>query len=395
MNTHEPISHFDSLKQIGYYIAYKDNKGVEQTFPIEASEMGDLQINWDSNELYVEGYCLFNDIKRYTEILPAVTNFYFKIKAQDFAQNTYEEEFIITRMERQLSGNKNLSVRITFIDRVYYYLGNTFVSKGYKNTTSTAIIKDIINDTKLFPKGLTRKTLNFFDSNVVYPELAIPTNKSFVAFIKTKEIRDGFSLIQSRKALTTISHNHLGEKYLPDYYGDGKGIKFTYDDVADEMNPFKIKNIKFLTTDNLLFNAALPDCVSYVFDQGNMSNLSYLKNDVGVYSNSIGDTSTLLAINSTTGFKRMEVTSQDSIKRFYKFKLLETSLIEITVAGQFFYELLWKVGLDLKSTADGFQGRMPHVNVAWHIIKIIDKYNGTNFNQVITLGRVGISNVSK
>lgn len=394
MNTNAPVSHFDSLKQIGYYIAYVDNTGIEKTFPIEAGNMADIQINWDSTELYVEGYCLFNDQMKLTEMLPATTNFYFKIKVSDFTKSVYEEEFIITRIERQLSNNKNLTVKFTFVDRVYYYLANTFVSRGYNDVTSTDVIKDIIEDKKLFPKGLTRKTLNFNKSPVVYSELVIPTNKPFVAFIKAKELRDGFSLIQSRSALTTISHEHL-ESYLPDLYGDGKGIKFVYDNVMDEMNPFKIKNIKFLSSDNLLFNATLPDCVSYEFKQGDMSKPIVMINDVGTYSNSIGDTSTLLSLNSTTGFRRVEVTSQDSIKRFYKFKLLETTLIEITVTGMFFYQLLWKVGLDLKTTADGYQGKMPYVNGAWHILKIVDKYSGTNFNQVITLGRVGISNVSK
>ena len=82
---------------------------------------------------------------------------------------------------------------------------------------------------------------------------------------------------------------------------------------------------------------------------------------------------------------------QDGIDRFYKFKLLETSLIEITVSGMFFYELFYKVGLELKSTIPGMKTQMPYVNGTYHILKIVDKFNGTNFNQIITLGRVGIA----
>lgn len=398
MNTNPAVSHFDSLKQVGYYFSYYVN-GVEKTIPMEHANVVDVQINWDSTDTCVEGYCLFNDAYRLTEILPPMSNIFFKIKAYDFSWNgsdlngnaVYEEEFVITRMERQFSNTKNLTVKIDFIDKLYFGMANTFIGRGYNNKKSTEVIKDMVSS---YFSDATKRKLNFYESEVTHDNLAIPQNKPFIAFIKAKELRDGFSFVQSRYSAYTISHNHI-ENYLPDLYQGGKGVKFIYDEYDTEMTPFKIKTIKFLSADNLMFNALLPDTIAYEFDQGNMSKPKTALLDVGAVSKTVGDTSVLSKLNSTKGFRRLEVTNQDSISRFYKFKLLETTLIEITVSGMFFYELLWKVGLDLKSTIQGYKGKMPYVNGNYHILKIVDKFNGTNFNQVITLGRVGIENVSK
>lgn len=392
MNTDTTVSHYDALKQVGYYFSYTVD-GKEEAIKIEHANIADLQINWNSTELFVDGYLIFKDTFRLTEVLPPVTNIYFKIKAYDFTWNNtddgsskYEESFIITRIERQLSANKDLTVRIDFLDKLYYYLSNTYVGKGYNSIKSTDVIKDILQEIPITPN----RKLNILSSNVEYDNLVIPQNKPFVSFIKAKELSDGFSFIQSRYTLSTISHGIMN-KAFPSLYKNGEGLKFVYDDINNEANPFKIKTIKFLSSDNLLFNVALPDCISYEFNQGDMSKPIRKIKDVGGFSESIGDSSTLVKINSTIGFKRIEVSHQDGIDRFYKFKLLETSLIEITVSGMFFYELFYKVGLELKSTIPGMKTQMPYVNGTYHILKIVDKFNGTNFNQIITLGRVGIA----
>lgn len=375
----------DTLKKVGYAFTY-GNKVIN----IDPANIVDAQFTWDANDMCVEGYVLFDDVYRVSEMLPPVNTILFRMSGTDFSGMTYEEKFVITRIEKQYSNNRKMSVMIELIDTAYYYLGNTYVSKGYNNIRIDQIAKDIVSNRSIFPNGITQKLINFYPTNNTYENMVIPTERPFTAFIKQKELTDGFSFYQSRKEIVMLSHDKI-ETHLPDIYGNGEGIKFTFDDVDDTINPFKIKTLRFIPSDNLLFNAVLPDTMVYQFDQSNMSNPDVRIKDVGRFSKTLGDDSTLLSMNSTTGFKRLEATNHDSIDRFYKFKLLENYLIEITVSGMFAYELLWKVGLELKSTIDGHKNMMPYVNGGYTILKIVDKYQGTSFNQIITLGRVGVS----
>lgn len=402
MTSNAVVSHFDSLKQVGYYFSYFV-EGKEKQIALEHANVVDVQINWDVNELCVEGYVIFNDTYRTTEIMPPMVDIFFKIKASDFtfdgknnnSKSTYEETFIITKMSREISNNKNLIVRVDFIDRLYFYMANTYLGKGYNNKKSTEVIESILTNKEGFGDigNISKRTLNINHSDIVYDGIVIPQHQPLTAFIKSKELKDGFSFFQSRYSINSLSHNKLNA-YLPDLYQKGKGIVFTYDDNDAEYNPYKIKTIKFLTADTFMLNVLMPDCIAYEFNQDNMSNPNKAFMNIANLAQDLDDSSTLTRLKATRGFRRTLVTNMDSIQRFYKFKLLENTLIEITVSGMFFYELFWKVGIDLKSTIDGYKGKMPHVNGGYRILRIIDKFSGTNFNQVITLGRVGVENVS-
>jgi hypothetical protein len=322
----------------------------------------------------------------------------FRIEATDKYGAFFSQSFDITSVTSEYTSMHKTAIRIDFIDVTYSYFTNLHISKGYNNKSITDIVNDVLN---IGPKmGITFK---FSDTQKIYENMVIPGNRNFATFLNQREMLDGFSFITARHFSYILNPEDLKNMAkIPDmtrYRGkEGtKNIVFRDVSVDEGLEPYQIKSLKRLHADLFLTHATMPITIDYTFDYTNKG----VKHDDNATAynvtlskkNHVADNQTQLftAINPL-GVKLVETYNANQLPRFSTFKLLENSKYEIITDGTFNLDIMQVVGLVITKKVQ-YQTILDVMSSGfYYVIKIVDKIQGNNFSQIVTLGRAGFAN---
>ena len=377
------------LQNISYEISYSTG-GTKLN--IDAGNVVDCQATWDVSDISVMGVLIFKDTGDFFTITPPHSTMLLTIRYKQYLSPStsdkvydFERTFAVTRIERGVKGSTKSMVKIEFMDAHFYYMTRRYKSTGYSNTKFSTILKSVISENSELPAI----KVNNVDTTVTYESIVVPANKSFAHFIYNREYIDGFSLVNDKGCFNIYNHSD----YMTLLKTFSKASRFQFSTNQEkENNPFFIKEYKFLMLDSFALNSIIPNTIVSHFDYKNKGvNEVLILNDGLVKDLSTSD-NPLIGNTTTVGFKRYEVPNanfKDFINRLHSFKLLETYLLEITVAGNIMYTLYDIVSVNISNPIQG----VTNVNLLnsgnYVILKIVDKIEESYFNQIITLGRVG------
>lgn len=374
---------------------------TDKLYEPDVANIIDCQIEWDSNELSVFGSIVFIDEYKVFSLFTPRADMLVRIRAKHILSSTektddFDRTFVIVRIDKGIKNFTKEAIKIEFMDVLSFGMNNTYISKGYTKTKMSDIAKDYIQN--VIPKAMEssgsfnqevfkKERITFKDSALTHDQLVVPSNINFLSFMYAREYLDGFTLVNSK---------YVSGLYNSDeYYANMKEISLQ--DIlsfnTDKYNPFYIKDVKMKTLDSVGSNLLVPDVMACAFD------IRDKKHQFSLYTNAATKSALIngdipYQSNITFGFKQTEhnIKNHSAIRsRLYKYKLLETNVLELITNGTFFIDLMRIVGVNIGNIISD----IPSVNAQnsgnYMILKIIDKFNGLNFNQSITLGRVGMS----
>jgi hypothetical protein len=304
-----PIKDNSLLKEVSYFISVYEPE--ERNFALLAENVLDVQLTWTVSDIMVEGYAIFNDTTRISEVLPPLPSMYFKIVAKDRFDATFEQRFIITRIDKSYDNGQIASVRFELVDEYYFYFTNLYISKGYKNKTITEIIYDITRHPVLSQRFDVMKNagklkpINVFKSKEVYSEFVIPQNRSFANFIYNRELIDGFCYVHSRNNITLVNYDMIGKATNL----SEQGLKLTSSHINKHFSPFEIRGFNVVTMDRLTSNTVFPTTRLYSFDFQNKGVFfnENVFNKSGLLLESDIDSEIYLDNISTIGYKTIKL----------------------------------------------------------------------------------------
>lgn len=360
---------------------------------LDSGNVLDCQITWDVNDISCMGGLVFQDSTEIFSLIPPHASLKLSIKYKQYlsSSNTdkpfdFERLFSVTRIERGVKGSNKSMIKLEFIDVHYFYMSRRYKSKGYVNTKFSTILKDILAEDSTMPSI----NVSSIETEKTHDSIVVPANKSFIHFVYNMEYRDGFSLINDKSCFNIINASDY-MSLLKDF-SKASAITFTTNQ-DNPNNPFYIKEYKMLMLDSFANNSMLPNTVISHFDYANKGvSEKLILNDV-LSQNLKVDDNPLVGSTLTIGFKKFEYHTDNFysyVNRLHSFKLLETILLEITVSGNTMYGLYDIVNINITNPIDGITNANMLYSGNYIILKIVDKIEGTFFNQIITLGRVGV-----
>ena len=378
------------LQSISYEISYNN---INKPLNIDAGNVLDCQVTWDVNDISVMGQLIFKDTGDFFTLTPPHSSMLLTIKYKQYLSPTnsekvydFERTFAITRIERGVKGSTKSMIKIEFMDAHYFYMTRRYKSEGFNNIKFSTILKNVIKENTNLPSI----QVNDVDTNITYDNLVIPSNKSFAHFVYNREYIDGFSLVNDKACFNIFNHSD----YINLLKSFSKAGKFTFTTNQEkENNPFLIKEYKFLMLDSFTLNSAIPNTIVSHFDYTDKGVNEVLILNDNISKNLATSEAPIVGNTMTVGFKRFEMHTKnfkDYINRLHSFKLLETYLLEITVSGNIMYNLYDIVSVNISNPIQGISNVNLLNSGNYVILKIVDKIEESFFNQVITLGRVGI-----
>lgn len=387
------LNEYNTLKGIEYYISYDilDTDGTIASIvnPLVTQDVIECQITWDIRENLTEGHLLLMDKHGLISEMFVHNTMKLTIKAEDVNGIKFHASFAIASIDNEYSTSQKSGIRINFIDVYYNYFNSLYASKGYNNVTMDKVIDDMLN---LAPMNIT-KSKRFSTTKKVYSEFVVPAHRSFANFISKREVIDGFSYINSRDHIYIINPEDLNDpKKIPDMV-NGVGAKIIFRDTQDDHKalPFQIKTLKRKYMDVFLSNMVIPTTSEYVFDyntktikgQQNVKTPDYYRSN-----NLFKDNTYMNSALSTYGSKQSEVSGVFTNDRFYSFKLLENSMLEITTDGSFVIDIMHVVQVYINTFKYDTKMRST-INGLYYVLRVVDKISNNNFTQIVTLGRPG------
>jgi hypothetical protein len=389
------LNNQNTLRDLRYYITYNvlnaDNTSTLMPIPITNQNVIETQIVWDITTNFAEGVLFIKDDENVLSNIFVHHSMKIKIEAIDRFGVFFGHAFNIVNITSEMSDLSKSVVRIDFIDSIYYYMSNLFVNKGYNNITFDQVMSDILSGTD--------KPMLFSTTKTKYENFVIPAHRPFANFLANRENIDGCSFIQGRDYMMLLNAEDLidGTKVI-DYTSDNipKDSKIIFRDAQsdNDLIPYQIKSIKKAYLDAFNYNSVLPTIVEHKFDYtkktvNRTEDVKY--NNINNFKQNLVDykTTILHGAIGNTGYKIREVKNFEQNNKFYSFKLLQNSMYEITTDGTFNLDIMSIVGLvvTLKQRHNSVIDKVSSGH--YYITKIVDKFQGNNFNQIVTLGRSG------
>ncbi|QPX63590.1 hypothetical protein F356_077 [Campylobacter phage F356] len=375
------FSDFKIMPEAYYAILlYSNNKKSE--LPLDPANISDFTIIWDYNDLCVEGYVIFNDTQKITELLPPHNGICFKVSLKDHFNIKFERVFKVTKIDRDFEGQSVATIKFELVDEYYNMFANTFISKGYNNVKSTDVIKDIFS-TK---SDLISTPLNIIIKDTpknTYENYVIQGNKNLLYLLNNMQKFDDLLIINTRKGIVIMPTDNIG-KLAPDL---SKVVKFSPTQ-TQEYSPYSVKDFTLIQGDMLTQNAILPPSITYQVDSKRITKEEHNTK----ISHGKSGLKTSLTINDKDGIQGIKIFPylHNIVDSIYNTEILESSAININVAGMFNHNLMCKVSFDANSSIETLKSKMPYVTGEYFITKIIDHISSGNvFTQTITLGRIG------
>jgi hypothetical protein len=392
----------NELKDVRHYITYDietDGETNIHVIPLVSQDILDVQLVWDIFTNYAHGSLVFYDKTNMLSTIVIDSTMQYRIEATDKNDVFFSHSFDIVSYINEYNYDAKSSIRIDFIDPFYSYFNSLHISKGYNNIRVDEIISDVLS---LAPFTIDKNT-KFSKTKTTYKNFVIPGHRNFANFIANRENLDGFSFIQARRNIHIVNPEDLINPRVIDdctQLPDGRKIIFINMQPDHQLAPYQVKTLKRLYANTLVTTQALPNVMEYKFDYST----KMMKENVNVKSKSINTFRKNVADNkqtilpeliNTIGVKQSEVPNEYQNDKFYTFRLLENSKYEITTDGSFNLDILQVVGLSKTLNIKDYK-IMDHLsNGLYYIIKIVDKFQGNNFNQIVTLGRSGYINAAK
>jgi hypothetical protein len=384
-----------NLEEISYEISYL-NDNIAESVIIDPANVAECQLVWDVSDISVLGSIVFTDVNDVFALLPITANMTITIKAKQSlsnkANNRYDinKTFVICKLEKNVKGLAKVAIRIEFCDMHFYYFSNLYKSKGYKNITLGEIITDVLTNAKIGTGTITKPNI-FFNSNAVKKHtMVIPGNKSFLNFLYNAEYVFNANIVNNRGGLSVYNTTDYISILKANSYD--KYITLTSD--PNDNSPFYIKDFKVMDLDAYTYNSVMPITGVSTFDYSNKGAfLKIVSPDAISAGLSLGKDK-LRPLGSTIGFKHVEsgISNFDNVvRKLYSFKLIENTLIEVVVSGNFVFDLYRAIDVKMGNTISDITTYNTAQSGTYVILKIVDKFQNGFFNQIITLGRAGIS----
>jgi hypothetical protein len=399
------LNEYNLVNEIKYYITY-DKQNTDGTYglvviPLLGQDIIESQIVWDVTKQYAQGSVILQDKKNMLATLIVHNSMKLRIEAKDKWDITFNHSFNISSITTEYNTTSKSTIRIDFIDMYYNFFTNLHLSKGYNKVTMDEVLTDILNS-PLCPFE-NDKVLKFSETKTRHENLVIPNHRPFANFLANRELIDGFSYIYARDRSYILNPEDLVN---PNKVVDGLQFPDPYKIIFKELQsvhkhlPYQIKSIKRLYADLFAVNSVLPVSNDLVFDytkkvikEGDTSTIK----TVGDYQKNIADGNKTFvnSVLAPVGYKGREVLSEAQNNRFYSFKLLENSMYEIITDGTFMLDIMQVVGLNINMMMKDVEMKNYSTNGQYYIIKIVDKFQGQNFSQIVTIGRSGYMNGAK
>lgn len=363
---------------------------------IQKENIVDMEITHTIMEPFKTGYLNIEDRLQYNLMLNnyPYTKLYFN--AIDMYGASYKEFFIVTNIHL-MKNEKGDTLRIEFIDEITWNMLNYYKSKGYVNTYFKQIFQEYynnINTISLIPKPL-HTAGNNFKEGVLYSNVVIPNNLSFMKYFFTKQHMHGLIFYVNRNnsflidiaKLTTMSLDATGTHV----YSFPKK-----DSEIDKMNPFTIYEINISKAKRLDMNLKFPNSYISWFDSASKTPHVNVVSTNSFYSNisakpsvpvdTLGERQSYLGkIHQSSNVKSTAQPIQyvhDMIKN-----TLNNTTINILTHGGFINDIGLLVQIAVPVGADN-QGYDKSLSGTYLVTDIIDKYSfSKGFYQKITLMR--------
>lgn len=403
MSMNHKLSDYNSLQELKYYLTYEvyeNNTLTLKPIPIADTNIIETQIVWDMFSPFAHGTCFIKDETNILSNLFLHYSLKFRIEAKDRFDIEFNNSFVITNISTEAFDSSKNMIRIDFVDTWYNYMSNLYISKGYNNVGFDGILKDVMsfdinNNDDNFKKVYTTK------SPVIHKNVVIPANRPFINFLLNKEMQDGIFYAYCRNRIILSDTNNLNNNtiipnFISTYFPVEKRIVFTDQKSDNKLLPYQIKSAKRLYFDATETNAVIPKIAEFIFDYSTKSinptktDNVYFK-DLNYFNNFHSDNSYTYMDGAllTTGYKYKETYNKFHNDRYYTYKMLHNSMYEISTDGCFNLDIATIVGFRPFSKNENTMLGDTLASGQYFITKIVDKIQGNNFNQIVTLGRSG------
>lgn len=390
---------YERLQNVKYTLYSDFQMTASQTF--DASNVLDTQIEYDSDDICVFGASYIVDTKNIFATIPNTSELLFRIQAKqhiskdELKQNQYDLDryFVIVSVEKAIQNDTRNVVKIEYMDVYSYSLYNTYISKGYKNSSIADIVKDVLNN--VIPKSLNKKynaemfkQLAFYDAlDNTYESIVTPGNISFLKFLKQREYMDGMNILNARNAFRVHDADTLFDKARTYSFADAIELN------TKPNHPHYIKEVSVQTVDSINTAYYTPNALAYSFTETDKK-LQFSVVDQMKIKSKLTTNEVLHNTSDNIGFKLSEYNHQNNLSvysKLYKQKLLHGTVLEVTISGNFYLFDLYNV---IKVKIGNVVPELNQVNLqhsgTYTIIKVIDKINGLDFHQFLTLAKTGI-----
>lgn len=343
--------------------------GKEQ-IDLDASKIFEIAVRYACNRGYVSGYLKLQDTLSIFEFIGPYNYVFFRLIATDCLGLEYDAVYSLTRIEKQNS-NDGTIIYCEFIDEFAYVLHSTYISAGYKNSSTPEILAGTYKkllDSNTFIHG---KAFEVVGSDFTKHEaLVIPGNKSLFSWMMHRGNIDNFVIINDRGSISILSSDDLWSKSKP--------TKLKLEKTLKASTPFTIRDISIIQ-----------DSTDLTLHYPNELYISTESNKIKTVENKINNLNSSIILpecNSQIGIKN---TTCDN-KAKYNLKSADITKLSITLnAGAFCYSLLQKINIEIPSLQlKGFT--KPLLNGEYIITAIEDRITAGVLNQTLTLSRPGV-----
>lgn len=397
MALNHQLDNLNELKSLSYKIHYTYvENGITKLKPVDIGNQNviDTQIVWDITTNHVEGTAFIIDEVNILYNMFVHHSLSFRIEAIDKYGVPFNYSFNIVNVISEAKDLGKYVVRVSFIDPVYAYFNDLYISRGYTNVRFDEVLSDILGpeDPNMFKRVFSK-------TKTTYENFVIPGHRSFANFLANREAIDGCSFIQNRNGLCLLNAEDLNDgRKVIDYTSASFEAPIVFTDLHsnNELSPYQIRSLKRNQFNTLEYGTYLPAILEHTFDYSNKTinrktSVNIKGHNINSFKNNLAEANdTLLAtLAGGSEFKLSEVNNPEQNNRYYSFKLLHNSLYELTVDGTFNLDIMSIVGLMLHVKRKHNNEFDTASSGHYYITKIVDKIQGNHFNQIVTLGRAG------
>lgn len=351
-----------------------------------------LEIKWGFNDFKVSGSLVLKDPFEISELDIFNGNTTLKIVSSDFYGESFSKTFVITNIAVEEVNERFKMYSFSFVDRIYFNLLNTYVSKSFTDTLPNAInsyftytdISTVITDESL---------IKDFDTGSV-SSFVVPQDRNAFEFFNEQLKREGFRWWQDKYGIhiKKVDINSFDE--VQDE--DGNPIKYT-NATTNALYGFKIHDFTLSYNNIILSNTLKPIEKNFKYDISTKNVDTSTTNLNDIYSTLKLNTSVLntdFSLQHTVGEKYtyQEFLSTDNQKVDIEDIYNNNNLLEIVVPGNYKHNKPGEI-INVQFKGSSIVSKIALEGNTFHSGKyfvnaVSDRYFGNKMIQKLSLSRI-------
>lgn len=368
-----PISYKNNLTSLDISILDPDGgtiSGVPHYNIIEYNMIWDTYLNGNKGNLS------FYDYENVFSIVPISSEHKIKVVIVDSLGVENVEYYNISRIESSMFQQQVYIVKLHLIDEYNFNLSRIYLSKGYKDSTFTDIVKQYID---IAEKHIIGKKKVISNENNQFDTIVVPMNTDFLSWVSKSATTYGFKFFISKESIYIANiHNFY------DNFTDRSSIKFKFDHYQSQ-SPNKIFDLNIGLVDNLLSVKESPSSKIFTFNplDKNIKANNKIQTYLGM-NKAICSTGGVINPNNTIGYKGIvkSLGANEEDNKYFD-HLSKNYIVEFTIMGLKELDIGELVSLDLAVPGSVLKNQL--VNGKWGITRISEKIQGLCYTQKISL----------